>query len=78
MSFNIHGSFLNEDDGDFGENATISFSKAHNEDFNTIFSMLKPGMIIPPSDFQNWLHPHFIANYTTIIPDMNQTWLKLK
>jgi hypothetical protein len=42
------------------------------------FKSLKPGMVIPPSLFQEWLHPDFKTNYTTVAPGYSLGWLLIK
>lgn len=43
--------------------------------FQTYFKHLKPGTIIPPSKFQDWLHPDFKFKFTNIPIGFPQDWL---
>lgn len=61
---NVNGSFL----------GTPEFTEEHSEErfvkrtpeelFMEMFKSLKPGDIIGPGRFQNWLHPEFKQNHT--------------
>lgn len=67
-SFDINGSFMCETED-------LSEIEAYRKYF---FEQLKPGVIIPPSKFQAWLHPTLKLNYTKQAPGYPDGWLQMK
>lgn len=67
MGVNVNGSFLDEPLPSFTHEEIAAFSK--------YFKYLKPGVVIPPSRFQDWLHPDFKFNFTKVPRDFPSDWL---
>lgn len=70
---NEHGSFLEEPEVDEQEKRNQILG------FELYFKTLTPGTIIPPSDFQNWLHPTFKKNFTKVASNFESIggWIEI-
>jgi hypothetical protein len=81
--FDRFGTFITDDvQCDFGEHQdeqeTARINKLMAEQFIKFFGLLTPGVIIPPSPFQDWLHPDLKEAHTITAPGFPDTWLQMK
>lgn len=63
---NVHGTFLTEE-----------YTHEERVRFLIKFKSLRPGELIPPGRFQEWLHPEFKNDHTHVPEKFSEGWIRM-